>query len=94
MKVNHSQIAEGLSNNAPDAIIVLDPDAVLWSNGASNIFGWSNDEAQGRFLYQLVIPATPISEAKTNFEAGLSTGTPSCESIAGFERISILRTLI
>ncbi|HEV8431158.1 MAG TPA: PAS domain S-box protein [Pyrinomonadaceae bacterium] len=83
MKINQSLIAEGLLDNVPDAIIALEPDGtvMLWSEGASEMFGYSKEEAQGQSLYDLVIPANLISEEKENLKTVLRTGTLICESL-------------
>ncbi|HET6975642.1 MAG TPA: PAS domain S-box protein [Pyrinomonadaceae bacterium] len=81
--MNHSLIAEGLIDNVPDAIIALDPDGLvlLWSRGASEMFGYSKEEAQGQPLSDLVIPSDRISEEKENLGMVLSTDTLICESL-------------
>src|ERR1700752_1593719 len=83
MKVNHPLIVEGLLDNVPDAIIALNPDGtvVLWTGGASEMFGYTKDEAQGQSLDELVIPADRISEERANLETVLRMGTLTCESL-------------
>jgi PAS domain S-box-containing protein len=48
-----------LARENPDALIVLAPDEKIlhWNRGAERIFGYASDEAVGRTLLELVVPA-------------------------------------
>ena len=83
MSVDHSLIARELLDNSPDAIIALSPDgAVLfWSNGASEMFGYTSAEVLGRLLDDLIVPADRIAEKHENFTTVMRTGASTWESI-------------
>lgn len=83
MAVDHSLIANELLNNSPDAIIALSPDGIVlvWSKGASEMFGFTSEEACGHLLDDLVVPADRIAEEHENLQVVMRTGCLTCESI-------------
>ncbi len=67
---------EAILNNAPSAVIVFDKDrsTLRWNEKASEIFGYTVEEATGKPLHELVLPANdhPDNEAVTGFLKGNS----------------------
>lgn len=55
--VSPEQLAAGVVNESPEAIVVTDPDGIvrLWNKGAARMFGYSAAEALGQNL-DLIIP--------------------------------------
>lgn len=83
MTVNHSLITKELLDNSPDAIIALASDGIvlLWSRGATEMFGYTREQAEGRPLNDLVIPADRLVEEQKNLEVILKLGALTCESV-------------
>ena len=67
---------EAILNNAPSAVIVFDKDRSIlrWNEKASEIFGYTAEEATGKPLHGLVLPGSdhPDNEAVTGFLKGVS----------------------
>ncbi len=57
-KLSEKRITEqaALIDEAPDAIVVRDLEhrITFWSKGAERLYGWSEDEARGKFLHHLL----------------------------------------
>ncbi|MDX6611240.1 MAG: hypothetical protein QOD75_426 [Blastocatellia bacterium] len=64
MSIRNSEIAIELLDNSPDAMMALSPEGlvVYWNTGAEKIFGYTTDEAMGRELTGLIIPADRLGE--------------------------------
>lgn len=99
MKVNHSLIA--LLDNVPDAIIAMTPDGTVldWNQGAVEMLEYSSDEAQGRSIYDLEVPADRISEGQVDLHRKAPAHRqPQARAtrnvLAGIERTSSARDLI
>jgi PAS domain S-box-containing protein len=102
MKVNHSLIA--LLDNVPDAIIAMTPDGTVlgWNQDAIEMLGYSSDEAQGRSIDDLVVPADRISEEQDDFhrkarahcQLHRTRARSTRNVLAGFIRTSCARELI
>ena len=45
-------------DNALDAVVQINSEGIIigWNDQATNIFGWSRDEAVGRLLHELIVP--------------------------------------
>jgi PAS domain S-box-containing protein len=78
-----SEIAIELLDNSPDAMMALSPErtVVYWNKGAENTFGYSRDEAIGRELTELIIPAGRAAEEETFFNEVLRSGHSTIESL-------------
>lgn len=61
---------QSVLDTALDAVIVMDTDGIIagWNGRATDIFGWSADEARGQRLSELIIP----KEFREAHERGLS----------------------
>jgi len=83
MLAQNSDIAIELLDNSPDAMIALSPEGTLvyWNRGAENTFGYSRDEAIGRKLVELIIPADRIEEEEKAFKEVLASGRSTFESL-------------
>lgn len=58
-----------------DAVVTVDSAGVItvWSSGATDLFGWSSDEAVGQSL-ELIIPERLRERHTTGFTAVMATG--------------------
>jgi PAS domain S-box-containing protein len=99
MKVNHSLIA--LLHNVPDGIIAVTPagTVLVWNHGAVELLEYSSDEAQGRSIYDLVVPADRISEEQEDLKrkpraCQQSQARSTQNVLAGTKRTSSGRELI
>jgi PAS domain S-box-containing protein len=83
MLTENSEIAIELLDNSPDAMLALSPEGtvVYWNKGAENTFGYSRDEAIGRNLGELIIPADRIEEEKKFFNLVMDSGQSTFESL-------------
>jgi PAS domain S-box-containing protein len=59
-----------LFDNSPDAIIMTDPNnrTIQVNRGFEVLFGYSNEEAKGRLLEELIIPEEDTQEASNSFQ--------------------------
>ncbi len=66
-----------ISESANDAIIMLDNDERIsyWNKSAESIFGHLRNEAEGKKIYNLIIPERFREKHKEGFERFRSTGT-------------------
>ena len=66
-----------LLDETPDATVVsgVDGRVLYWNAAASAIFGYSSEEAQGRFLHDLIVP-NGQAERATDREREALTGAP------------------
>lgn len=62
MNVDYASL---LLNESPDAAIVTDTDGsvLYWNAAAARIFGYASEEALGRHLHDLIVPASHVAEA-------------------------------
>jgi len=83
MLAETSLIATELLDNSPDAMIALSPErtVVYWNKGAEKTFGYNRDEAIGRELTELIIPAGRAAEEETFFNEVLTSGHSTIESL-------------
>lgn len=83
MLTENSLIAIELLDNSPDAMVALSPErtVVYWNKGAENTFGYNRDEAVGRKLNELIIPANQVAEEERFLEEVMASGQSSCESL-------------
>jgi PAS domain S-box-containing protein len=58
--------AQELSEQTPDALLAVSPDGTVlhWNRAAEVIFGYSQKEAEGRLLTDLIIPADRVDEER------------------------------
>jgi PAS domain S-box-containing protein len=83
MLPDNTAIAIELLDNSPDAMMALSPErtVVYWNKGAENTFGYSRDEAIGRELSDLIIPADRVEEEKRLFKQTIDSGQSTYESL-------------
>ncbi|MDQ5846259.1 MAG: PAS domain S-box protein [Acidobacteriota bacterium] len=83
MVPDNSQIAIELLDNSPDAMVALSSQGtvVYWNKGAEHTFGYSKDEAIGRGLNDLIIPAGRIEEEKKFFDEVIKSGHSTFQSV-------------
>lgn len=67
----------------PDAVIVTTcgGDVVYWTPGAQAVFGYSEAEATGRSLSELIVPPDRQDEERAMLQSVLETGAASYESV-------------
>ena len=72
-----------LLSETPDAIVATSPgDTVLhWSRAAEAIFGYTREEAEGRFLTDLVVPDERKNDESRAREEALQKGVAVYESV-------------
>ncbi len=65
----------GITNSVRDAIILADDQAKVthWNPAAEKIFGYSNKEAIGKDVHQLVVPSTMSKVGKECIKIGVKT---------------------
>ena len=75
--------AAALVQESPDALMALAPDGTVlfWNRGAETLFGYTGNEALGRKLEQLVIPADRREEVRHAMEQALSGTTVRFETV-------------
>ncbi len=66
-----------VTDGANDAIVCVRPDGTihLWNKMAEQMFGYSEDEAIGKPLHQLIVPARYHSQASKGMEQFILSGT-------------------
>jgi len=72
-----------MTSQSPDALILLTSQGriVHWSSGANAIFGYDIDEARGRSLSELVVPADRAEEQARRLDETLTSGSGTYESV-------------
>ena len=62
--------------NAPDAVVVIDTAGIVtkWNQEARSIFGWTDEEAKGRLLSELIIPPDLRERHSIGMQRYLETG--------------------
>ena len=72
-----------LLTQTPDAVVVTTPDGkvVHWNKGAETIFGYTNTEAVGRAVNEIIVPPDRIDEERKIFRETLETRSATYESI-------------
>ena len=65
-----------LLGTALDAVVVMTSDGIVaeWNDRATNVFGWSRDEALGRTMADLIIPERYREAHKSGIHRYLETG--------------------
>lgn len=83
MLTENSFIAIELLDNSPDAMMALSPEqtVVYWNKGAETTFGYSSDEAIGRKLTELIIPANQVAEEEKFRDEVMKSGRSSFEAL-------------
>lgn len=71
-----------LSQN-PDALLALDPDGMVvhWNPAAETVFGYTAQQAQGRSIFELIVPADREEEERQAQREALRDGLAVFESV-------------
>ena len=79
-------------SESPDALIVLGADSrvLTWNGGAQLIFGYSEAEALGALLLDLVVPPDCRAEHQTKMQEALAGRTTTYESVRRRRNASLL----
>jgi PAS domain S-box-containing protein len=74
--MNIHEIADRFLAEAPDGVIVADPDGVIryWNAGCTRIFGFAPEEAQGQSL-DIIIPESLRARHWQGWQHTMQTGT-------------------
>ena len=64
------------------ALVVFTPEGLVlsWNSGAESLFGYTSQEAEGRSLFELVIPPDRVAETREFMDRALTTGSAEYES--------------
>ena len=83
MATHTSLLVDSLVDHAPDAIIAYLPSGkvLFWNKGAEAIFGYTREEAVGRLLTDLIIPAERTEEEQRILHDVLRVGVSTCETV-------------
>jgi len=70
-------------DETPDAILAISPDGKIlhWNRAAETIFGYSRDEAAGREVNELIVPAERLEEERRIRNDALDQGLAVYESV-------------
>lgn len=70
-------------NETPDAVVLTRPDGVVvcWTNGARAVFGYSEEEAVGQRLDELIVPPTLRHDGADVMRQTIDYGVASYESM-------------
>jgi PAS domain S-box-containing protein len=70
-------------NETPDAVVLTTPggEVLCWNKGAQAVFGYTSEEAVGRQLEQLIMPAALACDGAGLQQQALHDGTASYESM-------------
>jgi PAS domain S-box-containing protein len=70
------EVGEILIRTTPDALIAIavDGTVLFWSPGAENVFGYTQNEAVGRFLYELIVPPGLVEEWRNETREATENG--------------------
>src|ERR1051325_2388635 len=71
-----------LTEQTPDALIATSPDGkvLYWNPGAENTFGYTSQEAVGRSMYELIVPADRLEEERAIQREALQGDVATYES--------------
>ena len=53
----------------------------FWNNGAERVFGYTREEAVGRTIFDLIVPAERVEETRHAVATALASGAASLESV-------------
>ncbi len=72
-----------LVDETADALIATSPDGRVefWNRGATDIFGYSGEEATGRLLADLTVPAERLEEEQTLVREAQEKGSATLETV-------------
>jgi protein-histidine pros-kinase len=83
MMAPDDQFARLLVEGSPDALCVLTEAAriAFWNPGAAEVFGYTRDEAIGRSIFDLLVPADHLEETQRHLEQTIQTDSTASESV-------------
>jgi PAS domain S-box-containing protein len=78
-----TDFAKLLMEQSPDAFVVTAPDGQIlhWNRAAESIFGYTEDDAIGRMLFELIVPEGAVEEARNLFLETLKTASEGYEAL-------------
>lgn len=71
-----------LVDEVPDALVAISTEGIVlfWSQGAKTIFGYNSEEAVGKDLTELIVPADRIEEERRIWQQAIAAGQCNFES--------------
>ena len=78
-----ARFAETLVEASPDALIAMSPagEILFWNHAAETIFGYTEREAVGHSIFDLIVPADRVEETRNAVAAAIEAGTSAHESV-------------
>jgi PAS domain S-box-containing protein len=78
-----SDFPRPFADEAPHALVAVTPAGPIlyWNRGAEAIFGHSAEEAAGKLLAELTVPAGRLAEEESNLPQALEAGRGVYESL-------------
>jgi PAS domain S-box-containing protein len=72
---DNEKLYREIANSVKDAVIMVNDKArvTLWNSSAEEIFGYSNSEAIGKNIHELVVPFSMSADGRTRIKAGVKT---------------------
>lgn len=79
MPVDYSKL---LVEETPDALIAITPEGAVryWNPGAESTFGYTREDAEGRSIYDLIIPPNRIEAEQNILRQALDADVPTYEA--------------
>jgi PAS domain S-box-containing protein len=70
----------GIANSVRDAIILVDEEdkVTYWNPAAEKTFGYTNEEAIGKDVHELIVPNTICKERKAYIDGGVKMSAETC----------------
>jgi len=81
--VELSRLNEMAFNQSPDAVVIVTLDGTIWdwSSSAERVFGYTAEEAVGRQLVELLVPAGHAEEQKNSLRETAERGSATFEAL-------------
>jgi PAS domain S-box-containing protein len=79
-----SEFARTILEASPDALIAVSPhgNVLYWNAAAETMFGYAAGEAIGRSMFDLIVPADQLAEAREQLAAAaIAAGATSHEAV-------------
>ena len=90
------RFAETLLSGSLDASLAISPDGTIlvWSSSAQSILGYGREEAVGRSLFDLIVPADRQEQSRHEIQQAMERGAVTYESVRRTKSASEIYMLI